>query len=144
MPRPRKVDQLADVTDLSCPDRVVHVEAVRRARAALPVGGALAGVADIFTALADPTRLRIVAALAAGELCVCDLAATVSQTESAISHQLRLLRGLGLVRPRRDGRLVYYALDDDHVTALYNQALDHVAHGAQGHLGSAREQRISD
>jgi ArsR family transcriptional regulator, lead/cadmium/zinc/bismuth-responsive transcriptional repressor len=129
VPRPRKVDQLADITDLTCPDRVVHVDAVRRARAALPIGSSLAGVADIFAALADPTRLRIVAALAAGELCVCDLAATVGQSESAISHQLRVLRGLGLVRPRRDGRLVYYSLDDSHVTALYNQALDHVAHG---------------
>lgn len=128
MPRPRRADQLADISTLSCPERVVHFEAVRHARAALPSGNELAGVAEIFNALADPTRLRIVAALTAGELCVCDLAATVCQSESAISHQLRLMRALGLVRARRDGRRVYYALDDDHVTALYNQACDHVAH----------------
>jgi ArsR family transcriptional regulator len=128
MPRPRKSAQLASTSDLACDDRVVHVEAVRRARAALPTGQVLGGLANLFAALGDPTRLRIVAALAGGELCVCDLAATVGQTESAVSHHLRLLRSLGLVRPRRDGRLVYYTLDDAHVTTLFGQALDHVAH----------------
>ncbi|HEY7032992.1 MAG TPA: metalloregulator ArsR/SmtB family transcription factor [Thermomicrobiales bacterium] len=132
MSRPRKTDQLADVADLVCDDRIVHVDAVRAARAALPSGAGLLGLAELFAALGDPTRLRIVAALAHRELCVCDLAATVGQTESAVSHQLRNLRALGLVRPRRDGRLVYYALDDDHVTALYGQALDHVAHRTGG------------
>ena len=78
--------------------------------------------------MGDPTRLRLVAALAGRELCVCDLAATVGLSESAVSHQLRLLRARGLVRSRRDGRLVYYALDDDHVAALYAIALEHVAH----------------
>jgi DNA-binding transcriptional ArsR family regulator len=132
MPRPRKTDQLADVTDLICDDRVVHVEAVRAARAALPSGTDLLGLAELFAALGDPTRLRIVAALAGQELCVCDLAATVGTTESAVSHQLRSLRSLGLVRSRRDGRLVYYALDDAHVSSLYGQALDHVAHRSGG------------
>ena len=128
MPRPRKIDQRAPATDLACDDHVVHVEAVRRARASLPTGQVLGGLADVFAALGDPTRLRIVAALAGGELCVCDLAATVGQTESAVSHHLRLLRTLGLVRPRRNGRLVYYTLDDAHVAILFGQALDHVAH----------------
>jgi DNA-binding transcriptional ArsR family regulator len=128
MSRPRKQDQLADVSDLVCDDRVVHVEAVRTARGTLPTGPTLAGLAEVFATLGDPTRLRIVAALAHQELCVCDLAATVGQTQSAVSHQLRILRSLGLVRSRREGRLVYYALDDGHVTALYGQALDHLAH----------------
>lgn len=133
MPRPKKTDQLADVTDLICDDRVVHVEEVRAARAALPSGVELLGLAELFASLGDPTRLRIVAALAGRELCVCDLAATVGTTESAVSHQLRGLRSLGLVRSRREGRLVYYALDDEHVASLYGQALDHVGHrsGAQ-------------
>jgi ArsR family transcriptional regulator len=72
-----------------------------------------------------------VAALAAADLCVCDLAATLGLSESATSHQLRVLRELGLVRSRREGRLVYYALDDAHVRLLYHQALDHVAHGVE-------------
>ena len=131
MARPHKIDQFADVEDLGCTDRVVHVDAVRTARAALPPREALYGLSQVFSALGDPTRLRIVAALASQELCVCDLAATVRQTESAISHQLRLLRKLGLVRSRREGRLVYYALDDAHVTTLYGQGLDHVRHQAE-------------
>lgn len=132
MPRPRKTDQLAEMVDLVCEDRVVHASAVRAARAALPSGVVLAGLTEVFGALADPTRLRILAALADRELCVCDLAATVGHTESAVSHHLRHLRLLGLVRPRRDGHLVYYALDDDHVGALFGQALDHVAHRLAG------------
>lgn len=131
MARPRKSDRLADMTDLVCDDRVVHVEAVRAARETLPSGQTLAGLADFFAALGDPTRLRIVAALAGQELCVCDLAAAVGQSESAVSHQLRGLRNLGLLRSRREGRLVYYALDDSHVSALYTQALDHVSHNLE-------------
>lgn len=128
MARPRKAEQRSPTAGLACDERVVHVGAVRAARAALPGAPALGEAADLFAALADPTRLRIVAALANRELCVCDLAATVGQSESAVSHHLRLLRSLGLVRARRDGRLVYYALDDGHVAALYRQALDHVDH----------------
>ena len=132
MARPRKAEQLAEMTDLGCDDRIVHVEAVQAARKALPGVGTLAGLADVFAALGDPTRLRIVAALADRELCVCDLAATVGHSESAVSHHLRLLRSLGLVRARRDGRLVYYVLDDAHVALLYSQALDHVDHRISG------------
>jgi ArsR family transcriptional regulator len=128
MPRPRKIDQLSDSDDLVCEDRIVHLDAVQAARTALPAVVALAGVSRIFAALGDPTRLKILAALASCELCVCDLAATVGQTESAVSHQLRHLRSLDLVRSRRDGRLVYYSLDDEHVSTLYGQALEHVAH----------------
>lgn len=129
MPRPRKADWLAtDASDDQCDIRVVHIEAVRTARLARPASATLATVADLFAALGDPTRLRIVAALAEGELCVCDLAALLSLSDSAVSHQLRYLRNLGLVRARRDHRLVYYTLDDDHVGMLYRQALDHVSH----------------
>lgn len=85
-------------------------------------------MSDLFGAVADPTRLRIVAALAARELCVGDLAATLAMSQSAVSHQLRVLRDRGLVRARRDGRLSYYALDDEHVAGLFGQALDHVRH----------------
>jgi DNA-binding transcriptional ArsR family regulator len=76
--------------------------------------------------IGDPTRVRILDALAAGELCVCDIASLVGISESAASHQLRLLRGLRLVRPRRAGRQVYYAVDDHHILELLNQARTHV------------------
>ncbi len=128
MARPRKQDQLAVLAHLACDERVVHVDSVREARATLPPVPALAALGELFAALGDPTRLRIVAALAQRELCVCDLAAAVGHSESAVSHHLRLLRSLGLVRARRDGRLAYYALDDSHVAALYGQALDHINH----------------
>ena len=83
-------------------------------------------LADTFRVLGDPTRVRILDALASGELCVCDIASLVGISESAASHQLRLLRGMRLVRPRRAGRLVYYAVDDHHILELLKQALTHV------------------
>lgn len=83
-------------------------------------------LADTFRVLGDPTRVRILDALSGGELCVCDIASLVGISESAASHQLRLLRGLRLVRPRRAGRLVYYAVDDHHILELLAQALTHV------------------
>ena len=86
-------------------------------------------LADLFSALSDPTRLRIIALLLEGELNVGDLAAHLTMTESAVSHQLRGLRQLHLVRSRKAGRQVYYALDDDHVARLYRLGLDHVEHG---------------
>lgn len=86
-------------------------------------------LADLFSALSDPTRLRIISVLLEGELNVGDLAARLNMTESAVSHQLRGLRQLHLVRSRKDGRQVYYALDDDHVARLYRLGMDHVEHG---------------
>lgn len=83
-------------------------------------------LADTFRVLGDPTRVRILDALATGELCVCDIAALVGISESAVSHQLRLLRGMRLVRPRRAGRQVFYAVDDHHILELLRQAMTHV------------------
>ncbi len=86
-------------------------------------------LADLFSALSDPTRLRIVSVLLDGEMNVGDLAAQLEMTESAVSHQLRGLRHMKLVRSRKNGRQVYYALGDDHVAKLYLLGLDHVEHG---------------
>jgi len=83
-------------------------------------------LADIFKVLGDPTRVRILDALSRGEECVCRLASLLGMTESAISHQLRLLRNTRIVRARRDGRLIYYSLDDKHVLTLFKQGLRHV------------------
>lgn len=86
-------------------------------------------MADVFRALSDPTRVRIVSALAEGELSVSELAETLGMTLSAVSHQLSLLRDLRVVRARRQGRRVFYCLDDEHVYSLYRRALEHVSHG---------------
>ena len=88
-------------------------------------------LADTFRVLGDPTRVRILDALSAGDLCVNDIAALVGISESAVSHQLRLLRGRRLVRPRRAGRLVFYSLDDHHIVELLTQALTHVEESAR-------------
>ena len=79
-----------------------------------------------FKAMGDPTRLKILWALELGEMCVCDLAALLEITESAISHQLRILRHLDLVTNRREGTILYYRLNDHHVSQLINLALEHV------------------
>ena len=84
----------------------------------------------LFAALGDPTRLRLLAALQAGPLCTCDLAATLGVTESAVSHRLRGLRALRLVASERDGKMVYHRLDDEHVAALLSVADEHVAEPA--------------
>ena len=86
-------------------------------------------LADLFSALSDPTRLRIISVLLDSELHVGDIATQLNMTESAVSHQLRGLRQLRLVRSRKNGRQVYYALDDDHVAKLYRLGLDHIEHG---------------
>ena len=83
-------------------------------------------LAETFRALGDLTRVRMLDALARSELCVQDLAARLHLTESAVSHQLRLLRNMRLVRTRREGRLVFYALDDQHIVGLFEQGLEHV------------------
>lgn len=86
-------------------------------------------LAGVFRALADPTRVRMVSALAAAELSVGELAEALEMTLSAVSHQLGLLRDLRVVRARREGRHVYYCLDDEHIYSLYRRALEHVSHG---------------
>ena len=86
-------------------------------------------LADLFNALSDPTRLRIISVLLDSEMNVGDIAAQLKMTESAVSHQLRGLRQMRLVRGRKNGRQVYYALDDDHVAKLYRLGLEHVDHG---------------
>ena len=87
-------------------------------------------LAELFKLLGDPNRCRILyALLEAGELCVCDLAETVEVPESSVSHALRLLRTAGVVRNRRDGRMIFYSLDDSHVRLLLDLSLEHLRHG---------------
>jgi len=85
-------------------------------------------LAQTFKALADPTRVRIISALSHSELCVCDLAAALGMSQSAISHQLRKLRRMRLVKNRREGKHVYYTLDDEHIHDLFHRGLEHVRH----------------
>jgi DNA-binding transcriptional ArsR family regulator len=95
---------------------------------ALPNMDEIEQMASIFKALSDPSRVKIVLSLLGRELCVCDIAAVCSLSDSSVSHQLRLLRNLKIVKNRREGKIVYYSLDDDHVVRLIEQSIDHVRH----------------
>ena len=95
-------------------------------RAFLLPASTVGAIAETFRVLGDPTRIRILDALSAGELCVCDIATFVGISDSAVSHQLRLLRGMRLVRTRRAGRQVFYSLDDQHIVQLMRLAVTHV------------------
>jgi ArsR family transcriptional regulator len=117
------------VSDEHCAETYVHEDRVQAATARLVDSLTAIRLAETFKALSDPTRLRIVSLLAEDELCVCHLAAALDMTQSAVSHQLRALRDLRLVRWRRQGRQIFYTLDDEHVTDLFRRGLDHVAHG---------------
>jgi len=109
-----------------CPVRTVHLDRVRRARNESVAENELVRLALTFKVLGDPTRLKIIMALAGGEMCVCDLAAYLGLSESAVSHQLRRMREQCLVKPRREAQVLYYALDDSHVADLLKTGLEHV------------------
>lgn len=112
------------ITNCQCDE--IHGEAVAEAKLAALPEALVQPLANIFRILADPTRLRIVQALQASELCVCDLSAVLAMTQSAISHQLALLRQARLVKFRKEGKVVYYSLDDIHISELLRMGLDHV------------------
>ena len=114
------------VEEDGCLVRIVHLDRVARAREeAIPDRDADRLVL-IYKALADQTRLRMVMALRRGEMCVCDLAALLNLSESAVSHQIRRLKDLALVKSRREGQVLYYSLDDHHVDELIQVGLDHL------------------
>ena len=113
--------------DLNCEERHdADPAALENARVRLLPARTVESVAEVFKLLGDPTRVKLLDALTLGERCVCDLAALVVLSESAVSHQLRLLRGARLVRVRRAGRLAYYSLDDHHVIGLLHDTRKHV------------------
>jgi len=92
----------------------------------IPPNDTLHKLASLFKTFGDPTRIRILYTLSMGELCVCDIAEVLSMTQSAISHQLRVLKQMDLVRFRRDGKTIYYSLADSHVATILAQGLDHI------------------
>ena len=108
-----------------CKIRCIHPASVALANLGRTEDSVLETAAALLTAMADPTRIKILDALRMGELCVCDLAAVLGMTVSAVSHQLRLLRTARLVRARKDGKVVFYTLADEHVERILDMALDH-------------------
>jgi len=110
-----------------CEVEFVHENRVKSARKAIRDDTTVHGLSETFQVLSDPTRLKIVMALTKEELCVCDVAALLGVTESAVSHQLRLLKNLRLVKFRKDGKMVYYSLDDEHIDDLIRIATHHIS-----------------
>ena len=112
-----------------CEEQGVHPNSIRAAREALLPDTELTILAETFSALADSNRMKILFSLSSSELCVCDIAAVVGVSESAISQHLRVLRSLRWVKRRREGRMVYYTLEDQHVQSLLELELEHIRSG---------------
>ena len=110
----------------ACEVEFVDERKVRRVRRAMKSDGAVSALADTFKLLGDPTRVRIAFALSREELCVCDLANLLGASQSAVSHSLRSLRQMKLVRVRKEGKIAYYVLDDDHILHLLDEGFRHV------------------
>lgn len=119
------LDTVETVEDV-CELKHASPEAVRDVRKTLIDDRSAEALAATFSVLGDPTRVRLLDALASRELCVCELAELIGSSDSAVSHQLRLLRSLRLVRSRRAGRMIYYRLDDDHIRQLLDQSRRHI------------------
>lgn len=109
-----------------CDCEVIHQEAVDQVKEKMPQEELLYDLAELFKVFGDSTRIRILWALDESELCVCDIAVLLNMTQSAISHQLRVLKQSDLVKSRKDGKIVFYSLKDDHVRQILDQGMDHV------------------
>src|SRR5690554_632054 len=109
-----------------CEVTVIHEDRVKQVRQNMPPEENLFNLAELFKVFGDTTRIRILYTLFQSEMCVCDIAYLLDMTQSAISHQLRVLKGAKLVKFRREGRVVYYSLDDDHIKAIFDQGYQHI------------------
>ena len=117
----------AEKTCEVCDTVRVHEDIVRRVEAAMPGEDALYDLTELFRIFGDSTRVRILYVLFVSEMCVCDIARILGMTQSAISHQLRSLKGARLIKSRREGRQVFYSLADGHVSTIIGQGLEHVS-----------------
>lgn len=110
----------------SCNCSVIHEDIVDKARKSMPGEETLYDLAELFKVFGDTTRIKILCALFESEMCVCDISALLGMNQSAISHQLRVLKQARLVKYRKDGKVVYYSLDDEHVKQIFDQGLVHI------------------
>ena len=111
---------------LKCDCNVIHEDVVEKARAAMPEIEKLYDLSELFKVFGDSTRTGILWALDASEMCVCDIAVLLNMTKSAISHQLRILKNMKLVKFRKEGKSAYYSLADDHIKLILEQGMDHI------------------
>ncbi len=111
-----------------CNCAVIHEDVVKKVKSNMPKDEKLYDLAELFKVFGDTTRVKILYALLEEEMCVCDIAALLGMTQSAISHQLRVLKAARLVKYRKEGKVVYYSLDDEHVKNIFDQGLEHISH----------------
>ncbi len=115
------------LSDATCEERHLHTDAVEDAENKMPDDDTLLEVSDFFKALSDSSRLKIIAALISQELCVCDISEITGQSQSAVSHQLRVLRAARIVKYRRDGKQVFYSIDDTHIAEIIQTTIRHLS-----------------
>lgn len=114
--------------DEICEVHCIHGEMVRKIEENMLPDDVLFDLADFFKVFGDTTRIKIIYVLSQGEMCVCDIAAILRISQSAVSHQLRVLRQTRLVKYRKEGKIAFYSLDDDHVLQIFNQGIEHLNH----------------
>ena len=114
------------MSPITCDCNVIHTDAVENVSKKMPMNEDFQQVSEFFKVFSDPTRAKIIWALDQEELCVCDLSNVLNMTKSAVSHQLGILRAANLVKYRRDGKNVFYSLQDDHVRSVFEAAFDHI------------------
>ena len=112
--------------DEFCSCDIVHETVIEMVKKKMPQEEKLYDLAELFKVFGDTTRVKIISALFEAEMCVCDIAELLHMTQSAISHQLRVLRQARLVKHRKEGKVVFYSLDDEHIKAIFNQGLEHI------------------
>lgn len=117
--------------EYQCDCNMIHHHVVAKILQRMPHQSVLTAVAEFYKIMGDPTRCTLIFALSQQEMCVCDLANLLSMTKSAVSHQLGKMREQGVVRCRREGKTVFYSLDDDHVAEIFSTTLEHIQHRNQ-------------
>ncbi|MBZ4646992.1 MAG: ArsR family transcriptional regulator, lead/cadmium/zinc/bismuth-responsive transcriptional [Petroclostridium sp.] len=118
------INEKVDIENCDC--NVIHQDVVNAVKEKMPDEENLYDLAELFKVFGDTTRIKILYALFTSEMCVCDIAAVLGMTQSAISHQLRVLKHARLVKYRKEGKVVYYSLDDDHIKQIFDQGLNHI------------------
>lgn len=110
-----------------CECNAIHQDVVKRVKKLMPDDEMLYDLAELFKVFGDTTRVRILCALFESEMCVCDISILLGMSQSSISHQLRVLKSAKLVKNRKDGKVVYYSLDDEHIKHIFEQGLEHIS-----------------
>ena len=115
--------------ELKCAVTIKHADIIETVKTKMPEEETLFDIAELFKVFGDSTRMKIICCLFESEMCVCDIAELINATQSAVSHQLRVLKQAKLVKYRKEGKVVYYSLSDRHVEIIFNMALEHIKEG---------------